>query len=128
MIDREMCRWDEADRLRRGQVVRLWLDDVREPPSEGWVWCRMAWQARYLLSGQPRQGYVVVEVSLDHDLGPGQSGYDVATYLEEAVMGERLPVPDVMACHSSNPVGRQRIEQVLAGIRRRVSQGGASHG
>lgn len=123
MIDREMGRWDVVDGLRAGQAVRLWLDDLREPPvGDEWIWCRAAWQAMYLLSGQPRQGYRVVEVSLDHDLGVGRSGYDVATYLEEAIMGGMLPVPDVMACHSSNPVGRGRIEQVWAGIRRRADQ------
>jgi hypothetical protein len=62
----------------------------------------------------------VVEVSLDHDMGPGQSGYDVATYIEQAVMDRRIPMPEVLTCHSMNPVGKQRIEQVFEALRRRV--------
>lgn len=121
MLDREMCRWDTVDGLGRGQAVQLWLDDVREPPPDGqypWVWAKSAWQAKYLLSGQAAQGYVVVAVSLDHDLGPGQSGYDVACYLEREIRDGVMGIPEGLWCHSSNPVGRARILQAFESIGR----------
>jgi hypothetical protein len=44
---------------------RLWLDDVRRPPSEGWVWARSVADALEIL-----ETGTVVEASLDNDLHP----------------------------------------------------------
>ncbi len=46
---------------------------------------------------------------LDHDLGEGKTGYDVACWLE------RNPqfLPERVIIVSSNPVGRKNIEAVL---------------
>ena len=70
--------------------MNLWLDDVRSPPSEDWVWVRTAAEAIALLErGQ------VERVSLDHDLGDDEglgTGYQVATFIEaEAHSGEVVP-------------------------------------
>ena len=56
------------------------------------------------------------EISFDHDLGDVKSGYDAVTYLEYKIRMEKYPVPSVMVCHSANPSGRQRINQVIDGI------------
>ena len=50
---------------------------------------------------------------LDHDLGdprqPEKTGYDIMVFLEE---NQEL-LPGKIACVSSNPVGRARINQVI---------------
>lgn len=43
--------------------MKLWVDDVREPPSQDWFWAKTAEAAKAALS------YKVTEVSLDYDLG-----------------------------------------------------------
>lgn len=89
-------------------MLRLWLDDVR-PVPEGWVWARTAWDAIDVL----RAGGVV-EVSLDHDLGPPEagSGYDVAKWIEAEAYHGRLARLR-WAVHSANPIGRERMAKAL---------------
>lgn len=95
--------------------MRLWLDDER-PCPQGWVHARTAGEAIALLDGGQ-----VVEVSLDHDLGPPEAGtgYDVVCHVEYRVLTEGFNAP-VMRVHSANPVGRARMEAGIANIRRRV--------
>lgn len=46
---------------------------------------------------------------LDHDLGEGMTGYDVACWLEK----NPQHFPERVIIVSSNPVGRRNIERVL---------------
>lgn len=100
--------------------VKLWLDDVREAP-DGWLWVRTAREALAIL-----KTVVVDEISLDHDLGldgvtaedeNGQSGYDVARYIEEMAYEGRMSRLK-WSVHSSNPVGRKRMEAALRSAER----------
>ena len=113
--------WEGAPKIPQGQKVKLFLDDLRDPPSNEWVVARTAHQAQYILEAQRDGGYLVTSLSLDHDLGADEmgSGYDVATWLEGAVVTGHLPAPIDILCHSANPVGRARIEQAFESIRRR---------
>jgi hypothetical protein len=92
--------------------VRLWLDDVRQPPDESWVWVKTADDAiRVLALGQ------VAEASLDHDLGvvvDGReaTGYDVLAWLEARVAIDGF-VPPLLKVHSANPPARRRMEQAI---------------
>lgn len=58
---------------------RLWLDDVRRPPSKEWVWAKSVDRAiEILAAGQ------VEELSLDHDLHPFErSGIEVISWMQE---------------------------------------------
>ena len=47
-------------------------------------------------------------LDLDHDLGEGKTGYDIAKYVVE----NQIPLY-CFKCHSMNPVGRKNIEQLL---------------
>lgn len=80
--------------------MKLWVDDLREPPDTSWVIARSVGTAIELL----HSGWVI-ELSLDHDLGDGVDGYEVARWLEEHPQF----MPSVAGCHSSNPVGAARI-------------------
>jgi len=96
--------------------MKLWLDDVRTEP-EGWTLALTADEAIALLRTR-----AVEEISLDHDLGsdfgtPVASGYDVAAWIETAVANGEIPLPR-WSCHSSNPVGRQRIEAAMRSAER----------
>ncbi len=86
----------------------LWVDDERMPPTAYGVWARTFGAAATLMA---HQRFDVV--SLDHDLGdPESTGYTLATLIER----ELVRRPDALRCHSQNPVGRARIEQVIAAI------------
>jgi hypothetical protein len=129
--------------------VRLYLDDVRDPPGEGWTIARTAEQARAIMLAGP-----VAFASLDHDLGicerctPGslsaggimviasldgacagrcscachETGYDFALWMAET---GRWPA-EKPVCHSANPVGRERIDGVIARYYQRPAHHAAS--
>lgn len=114
--------------------MNLWLDDIRKPwthGADGWTWAKTAEDAiKWLKTGE------VECASLDHDLGacpaclggrtPEQwleahayqsmphcshfgTGYDVVCWMEENGV---WPSGGVRV-HSANPVGRQRMQQVI---------------
>ena len=89
--------------------MKVFLDDERETP-EGWQ--RVYWpdEAIELLKSDQ-----VTEISLDHDLGDDErgTGYDVVTWIEEAVALEGF-VPPIIRVHSANSSARMKME---AGIR-----------
>lgn len=94
--------------------IRVWLDDVRDAPA-GWTRAYTAREAVALLEAGG-----VVEISLDHDLGDEAtcgSGYGVCTWIEEAV-ALRGFVPPVIAIHSANVVGRERMQHAVESIER----------
>lgn len=101
-------------------MTRLFIDDVRSPPL-GWALARTYDEAIALLSSAA----CLESVSFDHDLGTcdvcasvgctscacrcHMTGYDVVSWMEEHDIWPRSR-PTV---HSSNPVGRARIESVI---------------
>jgi len=96
--------------------MKVWLDDVRTPPDEGWVWVRTAPTAIQALCTRG-----VNEISLDHDLGPDDSGcgngYDVLLAMEEAASrGDFSFIPKTISIHTANPVAQVRMEAARASI------------
>jgi hypothetical protein len=99
---------------QKQMTMRLWLDDERPAPS-GWIHAKTAAGAQRLLeTGR------VVELSLDHDLGPlsAGTGYDVVCWLEEQCARQDFIPPEIISVHSANPVGAQRMHQAIESIRR----------
>ena len=94
---------------------KLWLDDIRTPPDETWLWVRSYDEATEAIDSA-----CFDIISLDHDLGvveiggevEAKTGYDVACYLEQRVFSGEITAPNRILSHSANPVGRRRIEQV----------------
>jgi len=92
--------------------MKLWLDDIREPPI-GWTWAKTAEEAKwYLKSGQ------VEEASLDHDLDwqatvgldkLEETGYDLVKWMCETGNWPKKK-PEV---HSMNPVGRENMIKTI---------------
>lgn len=84
--------------------MKLWLDDVRDPPDDGWNVVRsyaefIQWLIQNGLPGV---------VSFDHDLGEGPSGYDAAKW-----MIEHYGMPRIWYVHSMNYHGCRRIRELL---------------
>lgn len=85
--------------------MRLWIDDLRNPP-DGWWWAKTSADAIGAIECLPVQ-----EVSFDHDLGGDDTAMSVARLIEErAHDGVRPPTWHI---HSANPVGRKNLEAAL---------------
>lgn len=106
--------------------MKIWLDDVRQPPDASWEWHQeiiYAWQVI-------RNG-LVSEVSLDHDLGDEQpTGYDLLKWIEESLMTDKIDKDCVptMTIHSANPVGRKNMELAIENIKKLCIAKGKLHG
>jgi len=119
--------------------VKLWLDDIREPPGtwlyatsaldhiangrevpDWWVWANTAHKAiRVLQTGR------VTECSLDHDLA--EEHYAVSTGYCEAPappremtgydvvkwMAEHNVWPEIVRVHSMNPAGAEAMRKLI---------------
>ena len=64
--------------------MKLWLDDVRKPPDESYVWCKTAAEAFHLTC---KHGPENIEFYLDHDLGGQLAHYGKGPYDNEAPTG-----------------------------------------
>jgi len=109
--DKESPGTDTANNMK-SEGIRLWVDDVRDPPSSNWVWAKTYNEAVCFLDFFP-----VAEVSLDHDLGPGKTGYDLAVYMETMAAAGVLDKLE-WHVHSFNPVGSANIRQAMLSCER----------
>jgi hypothetical protein len=93
-------------------ALKVFLDDERAAP-EGWTHARWPEEVIALLeTGE------VDAISLDHDLGDdARTGYDVLTWIEEAVVTHGFTPPQI-AIHTANAAARSRMELAVASIRR----------
>jgi hypothetical protein len=85
----------------------LWLDDQRNPADYGYddfVWAKTAEDAIALM-----RIHKVDFASMNYDLGPGKTGYDVLCWMEANDVWQRFGV----AIHSMNPVGRAKMSHVI---------------
>lgn len=72
---------------------RLWLDDVRRPPSDEWVWAKSVTEAVEVL-----ETGTVVEASFDNDLYPFE--YDGVEVIEWMI--DHKVFPRLVAVHTDN--------------------------
>lgn len=91
---------------------KLWLDDVRHPPDETWVWVKTSSEAIKELLAGIYSGGDYREISFDHDLGGNDDGYRVAAFIEEYAQNDYMSRLK-WYIHSANPVGRMRIQAAL---------------
>lgn len=93
--------------------MRLFLDDERSAYTDEWARAYTAGEAIAFLD----EGGVV-EVSLDHDLGPPEAGtgYDVMLYIEARAYAEPEWAVPKIRIHTANTVGRGKMEAAARAI------------
>ena len=99
-----------AEKVTSSTGVKLWLDDIREPPDGTWSWVKTAADARELML----KGDVVL-ASLDHDLGvPNEDDLRETGYWFVLWMAEHdiWPSENVLV-HSGNVVGVKKMTGVV---------------
>lgn len=107
----------------------FYLDDIRETPFGFHVRAYTYDECIWLLL---KLRGCIGTLSLDHDLGDfaglydpdrlitygasfegEKTGYDVLCWLEEEHLTKGFPLPEKILIHSDNPIGRQRMQQVI---------------
>jgi hypothetical protein len=85
-------------------MYRMFIDDVRVPPSEGWVTVRSTKDALAYVKEHGMPAFI----SFDHDLGGDDTTMlFLRTFVNEIWNGKDAP-PDY-SVHSANPVGKENI-------------------
>lgn len=110
--------------MAKTHKIKIWIDDERNPPTDGWHVCRTAWDAIALI-GQLFDECVQwdisnikceLTVSFDHDLGHGAgNGAQVAEALRWWAMKDEIPSNAKLywRIHSANPIGRENIRNIM---------------
>lgn len=86
--------------------MKLWIDDLREPPEDDWVWAETSKQAISVLmvwnQWLAHHGNLVTEISFDHDLGADDTTRPIVLWMcENGIWPKRINV------HSANSVGAE---------------------
>lgn len=96
--------------------IKVWLDDVRKPPTPfGWDWFKSEKPLRLFYLVHEDQ---IEEMSLDHDLWNGSTGYDFLVWLEEKIFTREFTRLPKISIHSMNPVGKYRMEECIDRMKR----------
>jgi hypothetical protein len=100
--------------------MKIWLDDVREPPiikgmmhpGQRWKWVKTPLEFIDNVYTNLWFENEIEEISFDHDLGVCADGYICARWLilTYELLGKQLPK---LSVHSQNPVGRERLERLF---------------
>lgn len=95
--------------------MKLWVDDVRKPPSNDWIWVQSVVQAIPTICMYERNMHDdTIIIDLDHDAGEFvKYGGD---YIEILNWLEREGIVDTgyfFHIHSMNPVGVQNMKAII---------------
>jgi len=99
--------------------MKIWVDDIREPPDDSWVWVKNFDQfKRQIMIVHGYYKLPVDVISFDHDSGEDSfSGYDCIKWLANHYLSAWPKIVDV---HSMNPVGAENIRQYADFIGRKI--------
>ena len=98
--------------------MKLWVDDVREPPF-GYRWARSVYEAKTIIAdselmlrmsgGKPR--YQIELIDIDHDAG--DFAWDGGDYIKLLDWLEETNRNYPIRIHSMNPVGRENMRAII---------------
>ena len=92
--------------------MKIYLDDIRFPKTSGWKIARSFEEFCDIIK---TAGEFPSEVSFDHDLGIGKTGYDAAKWMIEQDLDGVFSFPRNFKfnVHSANPIGAKNIQRAL---------------
>lgn len=90
--------------------MKIWVDDIRTPPSSDWIWFKTSRHACEWLVGMTLgdNNLRIDVMSLDHDLGGDDTTRPIVLWMCE---NDFWPVKTVV--HSANPVGIEWLEGMI---------------
>lgn len=93
----------------------LWIDDIRTPPCDDWLWARSVNEAITAIKSYERSFSTdTIYISLDHDAG--DFGVDGGDYIRVLDWLEQAGIVDTgyfFHLHTQNSVGRENMERII---------------
>ena len=101
--------------------MKLYLDDIRFPKTDGWIIVR---NYKQFVDWIQKNG-LPDEISFDHDLadyhyGVEYTGYDCAKLICNYCLDNKLPIPD-WNVHSANTIGKENIDSILKNYSKKLN-------
>lgn len=103
-----MVVYQRQDLASGSEVVKIWVDDIRTPPDDGWWWCKTSREALWYLNKMRAANGIIELMSLDHDLGGDDTTRPIVLW-----MCENEFWPDEVRAHSMNPIGQEWLEGMI---------------
>ncbi len=95
--------------------MKLWIDDMRRPPSTQWLWCRTVNGAKSAIrTYECNMHDDTIIIDLDHDAGDYVK--DGGDYIELLNWLEHEGIVDTgyfFHIHSMNPVGIENMRRIM---------------
>lgn len=95
--------------------MKLWIDDVRTPPCDGWIHCRTVNQAKTAIKTYELNYYDYgVLIDIDHDAGNYfDEGGDYIKFLDWLESEGYVDEGFTFHIHSMNPVGVANMRAII---------------
>ena len=95
--------------------MKIWVDDIRTPPSDDWLWARSVKEAITAIKSYERSFATdAIYISLDHDAGDfGADGGDYIRVLDWLEQAGIVDTGYFFHLHTQNPVGRENMERII---------------
>lgn len=95
--------------------MKLWVDDVRTPPSDEWLWARSVNQAIIAIKCYERSFTSdTIYINLDHDAGDfAKDGGDYIRILDWLEQAKIVDTGYFFQLHTMNPVGRENMDRII---------------
>lgn len=95
-------------------MIKLWIDDIRIPPSQEWIWIQSVNKAKEYFLTLSSTNNIDIFISLDHDAGDfasdGGDYINILNWLEESGL---VDTGYSFRLHSMNPVGVQNMRAII---------------
>lgn len=97
------------------KTFKVWVDDMRQPPNDDWIWCHSTKEAIVAIKMYDRSyNAETILIDLDHDSGDyckdGGDFIKILDWLEETGI---VDTGYFFHIHSMNPVGRENMRRII---------------
>ena len=97
-------------------MKKLWVDDVRQPPSDEWIWAKTTMGAIGVIANYHRNmSDNTIIIDLDHDAGDYAhgGGGDYINILKWLEWNKVVDTSYFFRIHTQNPVGYQNMKAII---------------
>lgn len=92
-------------------MIKIWIDDIRTPPSEDWIWIKSVNEAKRYISMIYSYGVTDIMLNIDHDAG--DYAKDGGDYIEILNWLEEIGYDGYIHIHSMNVVGKMNMRNII---------------
>ena len=95
--------------------MKLWVDDLRQPPSDEWLWAVSVDQSKLAIKVYEKNMHDdTILIDLDHDAGDyAKFGGDFIRLLDWLEQEGIVDTGYFFCLHTMNPVGRENMRRII---------------